>query len=141
CQEMASVPYDDFLLRAGAGLTPLLGAILRGGASPAAWAGIPFCAFSSAGANNLTGKTNDQIATLYVSLFKRTSAVYGPPKLDAQVLAVAPAVYVTNQNLAGATVAAYGFEVSTTGGLATSTYDVGDANRAAFGLSPTQLRS
>lgn len=90
----------------------------------------------SAGGHNLVGKTNSQVATLFVSLFKQTTSVYGPPKLDAQVLATAFAVYVTNESLAGQTATAYGFHV-TAGGLGTATFDVGDANRAAFGLSPT----
>jgi hypothetical protein len=49
---------------------------------------------------------------------------------------VALAAYVTNENLAGTTAAAYGFTV-TTGGVGTATFDVGSENRAAFGLSPT----
>src|SRR5207249_6813540 len=89
-----------------------------------------------AGANNLTGKSNAQVAAFYTSLFKRTSSVDGPPKVDAQALAVALAVYVTNQNLAGTTAAAYGFQVSA-GGVGAATLDVGCGNRAAFGLSPT----
>lgn len=91
---------------------------------------------STAGANNLTGKTNSQLATLFVSLFKRTNSTNGPPKLDAQVLATAFAVYVTNETLAGQTAVAYGFQV-TANGLGAATFDVGDANRAAFGLAPT----
>src|SRR5207244_262988 len=53
---------------------------------------------ASAGANNLDGKTNTQVAAFYTSLFVRTSSVNGPPKVDAQSLAVALAVYVTNQD-------------------------------------------
>src|SRR5262249_17301601 len=65
--------------------------------------------------------------------FARTShtAPAGPPKVDAQVLATAFAVYVTNQTLAGTTAAAYGFHVTTTG-VGTRTFDVG-SNGAAFG--------
>ncbi len=92
---------------------------------------------ASAGANNLTGKTNAQIAAFYVTLFKKTGGADGPPKLDAQVLATALAVYVTNQSLAGTTAAAFGFNVTATG-LGAATFDVGNANRAAFGLSATQ---
>ena len=89
-----------------------------------------------AGANNLTGQINNQIAGFYTSLFKRTSSLNGPPKVDAQVFAVALAVYVTNQNLAGSAATAYGFQV-TAGGVGTATFDVGTSNRTAFGLSPT----
>jgi hypothetical protein len=87
-------------------------------------------------ANSLAGQTNAEVAAFYTSLYKRTASIDGPPKLDAQVLATAIAVYVTNQTLAGTTAAAYGFQV-TTGGLGAATFDVGESNRAAFGLSPT----
>ena len=53
-----------------------------------------------AGANNLAGKTNAEVAAFYKTLFARTkcnAAGGGPPKMDAQVLATALAVYVTNQ--------------------------------------------
>jgi hypothetical protein len=93
---------------------------------------------ASAGANRLAGMTNGQVAELYTSLFKRNGKTSpgGPPKLDAQVMAVALAVYVTNQDLAGTTAASYGFLV-TEHGVGVSTFDVGDRNRAAFGLSAT----
>jgi hypothetical protein len=51
-----------------------------------------------AGANNLAGKTNTQVAAIYKTLFARTAAGGGPAKMDAQVLATAFAVYLTNQN-------------------------------------------
>jgi hypothetical protein len=89
-----------------------------------------------AGANNLAGKTNAQVAAFYTSLFLRTSSADGPPKVDAQVFAAALAVYVTNQELAGTTAAAFGFQVSADG-VGAATFDVGAANRAAFGLAPT----
>jgi formylglycine-generating enzyme required for sulfatase activity len=90
------------------------------------------------GGVNLAGKTNLWVADFYTSLFKRTAktSVGGPPKLDAQVLAVAFAVYVTNENLAGQTAAGYGFRV-TANGVGYATFDVGSANRAAFDLSAT----
>jgi hypothetical protein len=89
----------------------------------------------NAGASNLTGKTNEQIATLFTGLFKRTAATApgGPPKLDAQVLATALAVYVTNETLAGTTAAAFGFQV-TANGVGYATFNVGD-NGAAFGVA------
>jgi hypothetical protein len=86
-----------------------------------------------AGTNNLAGRTNAQVADLYTSLFARTSSADGPPKVDAQVLAVALAVYVTNQDLAGTTAAAYGFRV-TAGGVGNATFNVG-SNGAAFGVA------
>src|SRR5207253_2891136 len=58
----------------------------------------------------LDGVTNAGVAAFYKGLFARTAqtAPGGPPKVDAQVLATALAVYVTNQSLAGTTAAAYG---------------------------------
>ena len=43
-----------------------------------------------AGANSLAGKTNLQVAAVYETIFKRNGkgSSGGPPKLDAQVLAV-----------------------------------------------------
>jgi hypothetical protein len=79
--------------------------------------------------NNLTGKTNSQVADYFTSLFK----VKGQ-KTYAQVLANALAVYVTNSTLAGGNyAAAYGFNVSTHG-TGTSTYNVG-SDYAAFGVA------
>ena len=91
-----------------------------------------------AGSGNLAGKTNAAVADVYTSLFKRNGKTTpgGPPKLDAQVLAVALAVYVTNENLAGTTAASYGFQV-TAEGVGTCVFTVGDNNRQAFGLAPT----
>jgi hypothetical protein len=84
---------------------------------------------------HLAGMTNGEIADYYVGLFKRTSrtAPGGPPKVDAQALAVALAVYVTNESLAGTAAAAYGFTV-TQNGVGSSTIDTGD-NGAAFGVA------
>jgi hypothetical protein len=91
---------------------------------------------AAAGANNLTGKTNAQVAAFYKTLFARTAhnaAGGGPAKMDAQVMATAFAVYVTNQSLAGTTAAAYGFHVDETG-VGTRTFNVG-CNGAAFGVA------
>src|SRR5207244_6204639 len=83
----------------------------------------------------LDGMTNAQIAGFYKTLFARTASTApgGPPKTDAQVMATAFAVYVTNQSLAGTTAAAYGFQVSATG-VGTRTFNVGN-NGAAFGAA------
>ena len=91
---------------------------------------------ASAGANNLAGKTNAEVAAFYKTLFARTASTAaggGPPKMDAQVMATALAVYVTNQSLAGTTAAAYGFLV-TANGVGTRTFNVG-GNGAAFGVA------
>lgn len=90
---------------------------------------------AQAGAASLAGKTNAQIADIYTALFKRNANTSpgGPPKLDAQVLATALAVYVTNETLAAVTAAAYGFQV-TVHGVGVSTFNVG-ARGAAFGVT------
>jgi hypothetical protein len=84
---------------------------------------------------NLDGMTNAGVAAFYKGLFARTAhtAPGGPPKVDAQVMATAFAVYVTNQTLARTTAAAYGFQVSATG-LGTQTFNVGSKG-AALGVA------
>ncbi len=91
--------------------------------------------------------TNLQLADLYRQLFKRSGkdSPGGPPKLDAQVLAVALATYVTKESLVeiafdtSATdpdlivaVQSYGFQV-TVGGVGSAWLNVGDFG-AAFGV-------
>jgi hypothetical protein len=84
---------------------------------------------AQAGANNLAGKTNAQIAAYFVTLFNQSGS-----KLAAQVLSTALAVYVTDSTYAGGTYAAkYGFIVNTTGTQAAS-YNIG-SNGAAFGVA------
>lgn len=83
---------------------------------------------SQAGAANLTGKSNAQVAAFYMTRFK----VKGQ-KLDAQVLAVALANYVTNQSLAGTAGLKYGFKV-TEYGVGSATYNVG-SNGLAFSVA------
>jgi hypothetical protein len=84
---------------------------------------------------NLDGMTNAGVAAFYKGLFARTAqtAPVGPPKMDAQVIATAFALYVTNQTLAGTTAAAYGFQVTSTG-VGTRTFSVGN-DGAAFGTA------
>jgi hypothetical protein len=84
---------------------------------------------------SLAGMTNTQVAEHYKTLFARTAktAPGGPPKVDAQIMATALAVYVTNHNLAGNTSASYGFLV-TTYGVGAATFNVGSAG-AAFGFA------
>jgi Bacterial Ig-like domain (group 3)/SdrD B-like domain/Beta-propeller repeat len=89
----------------------------------------------------LDGWTNSQVATYYKGLFARTAltAPAGPPKADAQVMATALAVYVTNQSLAGTAAAAYGFQV-TADGVGTRPVNVaGDG--AGFGLANNSTHS
>ena len=83
---------------------------------------------TSAGAHNLTGKTNAQVAAYYQSLF----ALKGQ-KLQAQVLAAAFAVYVTDLELAGTNAVGYGFEVSS-GGTGATLFNIGSSG-AAFGVA------
>ncbi|MCA9121123.1 MAG: DUF11 domain-containing protein [Planctomycetaceae bacterium] len=79
---------------------------------------------AGAGVNNLTGKTNSQIAAYYVTLFKQKGQ-----KLDAQVMGLAFATYVTNNSLAGNNATAYGFLVSTSG-TGAAVYNVGSSGAA-----------
>jgi hypothetical protein len=83
----------------------------------------------------LDGKANTDVAAFYKTLFARTARTTpgGPPKVDAQVMATALAVYVTNQSLAGTTAARYGFLVTDTG-VGTRTFNVG-SDGAAFGAA------
>src|SRR5262249_38614542 len=77
--------------------------------------------------HNLTGKTNADVAALFLQFFNVSGM-----KTDAQILGGALAVYVTNSNLAGNTAASYGFNVSSTG-TGSRTYNVG-SNGTAIGL-------
>src|SRR5262249_32889959 len=83
---------------------------------------------ASAGANNLTGRSNAQVAAFYLTQF----ALQGP-KVEAQVLATALNVYATTSSLGGSAGAAYGFTVSAAG-LGARTYSVG-GDGAAFGVT------
>ncbi|MGD9854406.1 MAG: hypothetical protein AB7U20_05580 [Planctomycetaceae bacterium] len=90
---------------------------------------------ADAGASNLSGKTNAEVADFYSDLFRRKQkeavqlGLGGPVKTDAQVFATALAVYVTNSTLAGNTAASYGFLV-TEHGVGISTFNVGDSGKA-----------
>jgi probable HAF family extracellular repeat protein len=89
---------------------------------------------AGAGANNLTGKTNAQVAAFYLSQF----ALSGP-KVEAQVLAVALNVYATTSSLGGSAGVAYGFTVSATG-LGARSFNVG-ADGAAFDVANNTTRN
>jgi hypothetical protein len=83
---------------------------------------------ASAGANNLTGKTNAQVAGFYQSRF----ALKGP-QVEAEVLTAALNVYATTSSLGGTPARAYHFGVSAAGLVACS-FNVG-AYGAAFGVA------
>jgi hypothetical protein len=86
----------------------------------AAWLATNFPSLYGANSpNNLTGKTNADVAALFLTFFAEKD------NTNAQMLAVALSVYVTNALLAGGTTAqGYGFVVSNTGAGAL-TYNVG----------------
>ena len=90
---------------------------------------------AQAGSNSLAGKSNTQIAAIYVSLFKQQgiAALSSPGKLDAQVMATAFAVYVTNQSLAGTVAVSYGFKVSASG-VGAAAVNIGNRGEA-FGVA------
>ncbi len=84
---------------------------------------------ASSGNSNLTGKSNADVASFFQGRF-----VVKDQKLDAQVLATALAVYVTDAALDTTGVGAqYGFVVAGNG-VGTSTFNVG-SNGAAFGVA------
>jgi hypothetical protein len=80
----------------------------------------------------LAGKTNAAVAAFYQAQY-----ALGGNRADAQVLATALAVYVTNRSLAGTTAAAYGFQVSAYGLGAQSVKPGG--NGAPFGAASSSL--
>ena len=85
--------------------------------------------FGTGSTTNLTGKTNVDVAALFMTFFNKTGA-----KTDAQIMGAALAVYVTNSSLYGGSGAAgYGFNVSTSG-IGGKLYNVG-AYGTAIGLS------
>ena len=84
---------------------------------------------AAAGSNNLAGKSNADVASFFQSRF-----VVKGQKLDAQVLATALAVYVTDATLDSTGVGTqYGFTVGGNG-VGTATFNVG-SNGAAFGVA------
>jgi hypothetical protein len=106
---------------------------LNGGAGTelGAWlaASFPHMFGASAGSSDLAGTSNAYVAVFFQARF----LIHGQ-NLDAQVLATALAVYVTDPTLDNTGVGAhYGFTISGNG-LATATYNVG-TNGAAFGVA------
>jgi hypothetical protein len=101
-----------------------------GGTQLADWlvATLPNMYGVTAGSNDLVGKTNADIAALI------KQDIRNKDNLDAQVLATALSVYVTNATLDPTAVAAqYGFTVSA-GGVGAATVNVGTSG-AAFGVA------
>ena len=94
------------------------------------WLASTFPALYGAGSsNNLTNKTNTDVANLFLTFFN----VKGT-KTDAQVMAGALAAYVTNATLAGSTVAGrFGFTL-TAAGTGSKYWNTG-SNGAAIGLA------
>ncbi len=85
---------------------------------------------------DLAGKKNMSVGQTFIFLFKRArrkDAHKAVLELEAQVMATALAVYVTNSNLAGYVAQDYGFVVSSAG-LAAATWNVGSSG-AAFGVA------
>lgn len=80
----------------------------------------PYLWGAYAGSKNLAGKSNAQVA----AFFKNTFAYCGSPKTEAQMLAAALAVYVTDSDLAGTVAQSSGFNVSTTG-TGSKCYNIG----------------
>lgn len=84
---------------------------------------------ANAGMHNMAGKTNAEIAAYYDDLFHNG----GSPKVEAQFMANAFAVYSTTQSLGDTNAAAYGFVVNNLG-VGNSMFNVGP-NGAAFGVA------
>ena len=89
---------------------------------------------SQAGSNNLTGKTNSQVAAMFTTLYN-----LGGMRLDAQVMGLALSMYATNSTLAGTVAQKYGFLVNA-GGVGAATYNVGDSGAAFNVATNTTMR-
>ncbi len=76
---------------------------------------------TNAGSSNLTGKTNADVAALFLQDFSVTGM-----KTNAQILGAALAVYVTDSSLAGTAGTQYGFDVTPTG-TGSATVNVGSS--------------
>lgn len=74
---------------------------------------------ANAGSDNLAGKTNAEVAVIFQQKF-----VAHGTKVEAQSMATALSVYVTNEALAGSVATPYGFKVDADG-AGTATFNVG----------------
>jgi len=97
---------------------------LNGGSSSTAlgnWlaSNFPSLFGANAGSRNLTGKSNLTVASLFAKLFGTKST-----RSDAQLMATALSVYVTDSDLAGNAGARYDFNISTDG-TGAKLYNVG----------------
>jgi hypothetical protein len=81
--------------------------------------------------NNLAGKTNADVAALFMTFFGASGQ-----KTQAQILGGALAAYVTSATLAGTSAASYGFNTSALG-TGVRTYNVG-SNGGLIGLADNQ---
>jgi hypothetical protein len=101
-----------------------------------AWlaASFPNLYGAAAGGNDLTSRSNAQVAAFYLTQFALTG-----PKVEAQVLAAALNVYATTLSLGGTAGQAYGFTVSAAG-LGARSFNVG-ADGAAFGVVNNTTRN
>jgi hypothetical protein len=88
----------------------------------------------AAGANNLTGKTNKDVAALFQSLY-----LLANDNADVQVLATALNVYATTSSLGGNQGVKYGFQVSASG-LGAQLFGVENWG-AAFGVANNTKRN
>jgi len=86
--------------------------------------------YGAKSSNNLTGKTNADVAALFLTFFQKTGA-----KTDAQILGGALAAYVTNSSLSGGVNCGsqFGFNFSATG-TGGKSFNVG-SNGTLIGLS------
>jgi hypothetical protein len=81
---------------------------------------FPYLFGANAGSSNMTGKNNNDVAALFVTLFSQKE------NSEAQVMAVAIAAYVTSSTLAGGNYAAtYGFTV-TPAGMGVKYFNIGN---------------
>src|SRR5262249_23380644 len=104
--------------------------ITAGGTALANWLTTNF---GNVFGNALAGAGGATVATFYKDqLFKQTGLA-GTAKVDAQFMATPPAVYFTDQNLAGTVATGYGFHVTDTG-LGDRVVNVGSSG-AAFGVA------
>ncbi len=95
---------------------------------------------ATAGTNNMTTWSNSEIAKFYQDKVFRAKKAKGtgPAKVDAQVMATAFAVYVTNLNLADNVAASYGFLV-TDGGVGIATFNIGSSGSAFDVADDTEI--
>jgi hypothetical protein len=105
------------------------------GAQLGNWLAATFTNMFGTAGHDLTGSTDATVAGYFQTLF----ATKGD-KLEAQVLATALSVYVTNSTLAGGTYAAsYGFTVVAGGGTGLATFNVGSGAAAVGQATGTTM--